>query len=234
MSHGRILIALSNETTASECLYEVSPEMFGLLSRMSGEELSRAMPRQTPDGMGHESVSYAGALVELAKARGVAERDISIREVTVPTFRFDTGWGGSDDEPADDGDGRNAHGFGEGSDGDIPADGGRPPLSQEEIRQIRRESDFIDSQQEFENGRTRLVSIVRHGDRLLAIAPTFGTASLPLHGRIWEQPYEVRRVQRKVHVNTVRWEPADATGDATPQLGHRPGRLHGRRHRRHR
>lgn len=95
------IIALSNETTASECFYEVSDKVFELLGQLTERELAEAMPKQTPYGMGYESVSYASALAELAKRRGVPEHDIAIKETTVPTFFFDTGWkGGIWEEPA--------------------------------------------------------------------------------------------------------------------------------------
>ena len=201
--HDMVTISLLNETTASEFLYEVSREIFVVLSRLTEEELSRAMPRQVPGGLGYESVSYGNALVELAKAHGVAERDIEVRMVSIPSFVFDTGWDCRMERANR-------------SDSEYPSSDPLVPMSQGEIERLRQESEYIDGQMESSDGRSRFVSIVKHEGRVLAIAPTFETSSMPVEERIWDQPYEVRKTKKVLRVNTTRWEPVDmSTGEAS-------------------
>lgn len=89
-----VIISLANETTASRFLYEVSPAVSGLIRYLPPERLSAAMPQQSPYGLGYEQVSYAMALVQLAKEFGIEDADISVTPLSVPGAEFESGWEG--------------------------------------------------------------------------------------------------------------------------------------------
>lgn len=93
-NHDTKLIALSNETTASQFFYEVSGDILRLIEGLTEAELSDLMPEQAPGGGGYESVMYAAALVKLARDAGLGEDAIHVRPIELPTFFFESGWAG--------------------------------------------------------------------------------------------------------------------------------------------
>lgn len=219
------IISLSNETTASQDYYEVSQPVLDVLSRMSEMAISRYMPPQSPYGLGYETVTYAEGLVRLAKANGVADRDITVRVASVPSFCFDTGWAADSFHEADATDDGDADGDDE---VEAPVSDGttdkEPPvtfdpsvtLTQEQIRELRRQTDFVDGQIESIGTTNRFVTIATDGSRFIAFAPTPDTAGKPEAEKVWEQPYEVRKVPRQLVINSGRWVPVDGDGRGVP------------------
>lgn len=194
------IIALSNETTASQSFYKVSDAIADLLAGLSEDELSRHMPKPSLGMVGEEEDAYADALIGLARAHGIPDKDIMAEVADVPTFFFDTGWRVCED----DGDR-----LGE------PILGTQPGISQDEIEELVATSDLVDYQYETrEDGASRLVRIVSDGDRYLAIAPTYETAAALPHGddRVWDQPYEVEKVTTSTVLSFGRWVPVDDGG----------------------
>lgn len=209
MQDGRtVTIALSNETTASQVFYEVSQEVAGLLMSLSEEEIAKYMPRQRPDGLGYEAVAYADGLVKLARHHGIADRDIIVRIAAIPEFLFETGWAVDNPESplADNATDLLEHVEAEGTDTFTAA------MTQDEIRTLLDRATFVDAQCEDIDGVNRFVSIVLDDGRYLAVVPTVATANSPRDEKQWEQPYEVKRMARKIIVNSWRWVPIDEEG----------------------
>lgn len=227
------LVTLVNETTATGGTYEVSHAVAGMLRGMGEDELSEGMPKPTPQSLGYEHAAYATGLVGIARAHGVADRDISVRERDIPTFFFDTGWGeASGMPPVDDADGTLQQDVREEPPVDHAGDDGSPlvpvmrrpfapefevksslcdmfcgrSVAQEDIRFMLEHSDARDAQYEKgEDGRQRLVRIRSAYGYEVAIAPTWETCDGPVDEIEYEQPYEVVRELTMRAIETARW-----------------------------
>lgn len=89
------VVSVTNETTATQCFYEVSDEVLTVMERVSEEEMAGHMPRQSSCGGEPEAASYAAGFVSLAKGHGLSDDEIVVREAAVPSFFFDSGWVGA-------------------------------------------------------------------------------------------------------------------------------------------